>query len=78
MLGSLRIFDNPFSKYLVKELLECIGYILGYLPKLNVGLELVSVVHFQHIFSMKTFLVYYFTSSNDQFSISDLLYFSRY
>lgn len=33
-----------------KKFLECIGYIFGYLEKLNRGVGLVSGAHFQHIF----------------------------
>ena len=33
-----------------KEILECIGYILGYLQNLSSGLGLVSGTQFQHIF----------------------------
>ena len=47
----LKIFDNPFSKYInCERISECIGFILGYLPKSNRCLELVSAANFEHIF----------------------------
>ena len=33
-----------------KEFLECISHISNYLPKLNIGLEIVSGAHFLYIF----------------------------
>ena len=36
-----------------KEILECTGYILGYLQNLSSGLGLVSGTQFQHIFKRK-------------------------
>ena len=66
------------TKYLhPKEFLECIGYIFRYLPKLINGLQLVSVIHFLHIFCTK--VVVCITLSIDLVSLSDLdNYFSKY
>ena len=46
-LDFLRIFDNPLSNNLIfKEFLECIRYILGYLPKSISGLGPAFGVYF--------------------------------
>lgn len=55
-----------------EEFLGYIGYILGYLPKLNRSLELVSGAEFQQIFLWK--VSSYDTLAMDQVSILDLLY----
>ena len=57
------------SIFFPKELLQCIGYISSYLPKLNSSLDLVFGPHYLYIFSKKIFQFYI---SIDEVSISEL------
>ena len=54
-LTFLRLFDNPFPKYLIfkKDAMA----VSGYLPELKRGQGLAFGAHFLHDFSMKMFLI---------------------
>ena len=52
-LTFLRLFDNPFSKYIFKNNFLIAMAVLGYSAKFKRDLGLAFGVHFQHDFSIK-------------------------